>query len=120
MYSAGSPPTWRPTGIHTPSLGSTTGAGVGTRPVGGGRCSGCAGAVVTVAPFVVGSVPSTEPDVPCTSMRSGRPPVGGGLFVYHQRSIVLTNPFPPWSRNHSTDLTATESVPGRRRWLTYE
>ena len=116
MYSAGIPPTWRPTGIHTPSLASTTGAGVDTRFVGGGRCWYVTGAVVTVGVLVepAGWVP-TAPAVPCTSMRSGRPPVGGGLFVYHHRSTVFTMPLPPWSRSHSTERTDSESVPGSRR-----
>ena len=52
--------------------------------------------------------------VPCTWILSGLPPVGGGLFVYHQRSMVFTMPLPPLSRIHSTLRTERESLLGLR------
>ena len=57
--------------------------------------------------------PSTT--VFCVLIASGRPPVGGGLFVYHHRSIVLTIPLPPLSRIHSTVRTEMVSLPGLLR-----
>ncbi len=49
----------------------------------------------------------------CTLIALGLPPTGGGLLVYHQRSMVFTTPFPPWSRIHSTVFTDSVSLPGR-------
>src|SRR5882762_9264979 len=55
-----------------------------------------------------------------TLIARGRPPVGGGLFVYHHRSTVLTMPLAPLSRSHSTLRTPRESVPGARSASAYD
>ena len=80
-----------------------------TRAVGGGRCwiSGYVTGVVDLPPF------STT--VFCVLIASGVPPVGGGLFVYHHRSMVFTIPLPPLSRIHSTVRTEMVSLPGLLR-----
>ena len=48
----------------------------------------------------------------CVLIAAGLPPVGGGLFVYHHRSMVFTMPLPPLSRIHSTVRTEMVSLPG--------
>ena len=111
VYTAGMPADQAPVGMPHALVVLDLGRGRGDACVGGGRCwIGC-GMVVDRRDVLVDDV--TSPPVPCTRSASGSPPVGGGLFVYHQRSIVFTMPLPPWSRTHSTVRTPSESVPGR-------
>src|SRR3954471_3074199 len=110
----------RPVAAHTPSFCSTCAAGVGTRlTVGALRCWMGTGDAM-IGTYHEGNVyaPSALPFVPAISILSGRPPSGGGLFVYHHRSMVLTMPFPPLSRIHSTVRIESESLPGARSAFT--
>ena len=93
------PPTRRPVGCHTPSFCSTIGRGGGDARAWAARAAGSAGSVGGGALVLGGRVGDgvLHLDRARACRRSG-----GGLFVYHQRSIVFTMPLPPWSRTHST------------------